>query len=197
MPEHARVVAVATRMRHALVDLPHATVARDHRERLLHDALHVVFTHAVIDHARAARFVHLEHLFDLAGDVALLLNLFRDLSNRLAVERLVRAVRSYDRKRVVFETTPLQRILRVVDRTFARCLISQSFLCFIEATSAQPRWQSRIERRRARGVRVLIDSDDESARSSFAHEAERHRTLTPELLVADLEMRDLDRQSGL
>ena len=73
----------------------------------------------------AARFVHLEHLFDLAGDVFLVPYFLRDLGDRFAVERLVRTVRSDDRKRVVFETATLQRVFRIFD-TRSRVSLSAS-----------------------------------------------------------------------
>src|SRR5262249_54006472 len=39
--------------------------------------------------------------------------------------------------------------------------------------------------------------DDEPAGTRITHEAKCHRTLAPEFFVADLEVRYLDRQSGL
>jgi hypothetical protein len=94
----------------------------------------------VIDHARAARLVHLEHLLDLTPNVTLFANLLCDLRNGFAVERFVRTVRSDDRKGVVFESATFQRVLRIVDDFFSRSLVSQALLCFVETTGAKPRW---------------------------------------------------------
>src|SRR5262249_22313342 len=45
--------------------------------------------------------------------------------------------------------------------------------------------------------RILIDSDRQTTRTCFAHEAECHRRLSPKSLVADLEMRNFNREPGL
>ena len=79
--EHSRVVAIAPWMRNAFVVLSDAAVGRDHRKRLLHDALDVVFAHAVINHPGAAGFIHLKNLFYLTRNVGFFANLLCDLSN--------------------------------------------------------------------------------------------------------------------
>src|SRR5262249_32231773 len=144
-----------------------------------------------------AGFIHLEHLLDLTGDVALLLHLFRDLGNRLTVERFVWSIGSNHGVRVVFEATLLQTIFGLTDHALARCLVSQSLLRFLEAAGSQPRRQARVERGRTGGVRILIHRHGQTARTSVAHQTKCHRTLAPQFLVADLEVGNLDRQSRL
>src|SRR5947207_10750957 len=98
-------------MGHAFIHLPDTTVGGNHGERFTHDALHIVLTHAVIDHAGAAGFVHCNDLLDLTLHITLAASCPGDLGDRFSVEGLVSVVTSHHRVGVVLEAAAFQPFL--------------------------------------------------------------------------------------
>src|SRR6185503_11449526 len=138
MTEDPRIVAITAWMRNALIQLSYAAVRSDHREGLAHDPLHVIFAHAVIDHTRAARFIHCQDLFNLTLNVFLATHLLCDFGDRFAVKSMIRLVTRHHRIGIVLEPAAFKTFFHVVDNTFARRFISKTFLTFLGTTSPQP-----------------------------------------------------------
>ena len=84
--QHAGIVAVAARMRHAVAERQHAAVGRDRHLRMPHDPIDVVVAHEVIDHLRAPGEEHLAGGLELRVGGVAALRALRDLLHRQAVE---------------------------------------------------------------------------------------------------------------